>query len=74
MIYTYLFYRITSFFTLNPKILFKLRNRREKKIMQEAVSRLKAMLSWSDRLGSDEKAEISEVIALLNKDKNANKS
>ena len=33
--------------------------------MQEAISRLKAMLSWSDRLGSDEKAEIQEIINLI---------
>ena len=42
--------------------------------MNEAIKRLQSMLMWSDRLGSDERVEISEVIALLNKDKNANKS
>ena len=37
--------------------------------MEEALKRLKDMLSWSDRLGSDEIYEIREIIELLEKDK-----
>ena len=37
--------------------------------MSEAIKKLQSMLMWSDRLGSDERAEIGEVIALLNKEK-----
>lgn len=33
--------------------------------MIEIVNRLKAMLKWSDRIGSDEIGEIGEVITLL---------
>lgn len=33
--------------------------------MEEAISRLKNMLTWSDRLGSDEILEIGEIITLL---------
>ena len=33
--------------------------------MEEARKRLKDMLSWSDRLGSDEISEIQEIIKLL---------
>ena len=32
-----------------------------------ALSMLKAMLDWSDRIGSDEISEIQEIIKLLNK-------
>ena len=35
--------------------------------MEEAIKRLKEMLSWSDRLGSDEIYEINEIIKLLKK-------
>lgn len=35
---------------------------------EEAINRLKAMLKWSDRLGSDESDEIREIIKLLEKD------
>ena len=35
---------------------------------EEAISRLKAMLKWSDRLGSDELVEIREIINLLEED------
>ena len=38
---------------------------------QEAIRKLKDMLSWSDRLGSDEIHEISEIIKLLEKKENA---
>jgi hypothetical protein len=31
----------------------------------EAIKRLKDMLSWSDRLGSDEIHEIKEIIKIL---------
>ena len=33
--------------------------------MKEAIKRLKEMLRWSDRLGSDEIFEIQEIIKLL---------
>ena len=33
--------------------------------MSEARRKLKAMLQWSDRLGSDEIAEIQEVVELI---------
>ena len=33
--------------------------------MKEAIKRLKEMLNWSDRLGSDEIFEIQEIIKLL---------
>ena len=36
--------------------------------MNEAISRLKAMLGWSDRIGSDEKDEIKTIINLLEKE------
>ncbi len=32
-----------------------------------AISMLKGMLSWSDRIGSDEICEINEIIKTLNK-------
>ena len=35
---------------------------------EEAINRLKAMLKWSDRLGSDELVEIREIIELLEED------
>ena len=33
--------------------------------MKEAIKRLKEMLNWSDRLGSDEIFEIKQIIKLL---------
>ena len=36
--------------------------------MSEAIKRLKAMLQWSDRLGSDEIVEIREIIQQLEKE------
>ena len=33
--------------------------------MKEAIKRLKEMLRWSDRLGSDEIFEIQEIIKIL---------
>ena len=33
--------------------------------MKEAIKRLKEMLNWSDRLGSDEIFEIQHIIKLL---------
>ena len=33
--------------------------------MKEAIKRLKEMLNWSDRIGSDEIFEIQEIIKLL---------
>lgn len=39
---------------------------------KEVIKRLKDMLSWSDRIGSDEIHEINEVINILKKEeKNA---
>ena len=35
---------------------------------EEAINRLKAMLKWSDRLGSDELVEIREIIEILEKE------
>lgn len=35
---------------------------------KEAINRLKAMIKWSDRLGSDELVEIREIINLLEED------
>ncbi len=35
---------------------------------KEAIKRLKEMLEWSDRIGSDEICEIGEIIKLLEKD------
>lgn len=40
--------------------------------MEEAINKLKAMLSWSDRLGLDEIEEIGEIIDLLENDKSRN--
>ena len=36
--------------------------------MKEVIKRLKEMLIWSDRLGSDEIFEIQEIIKLLEKE------
>lgn len=36
--------------------------------MKEAINRLKAMLQWSDRIGSDEIVEIREIIEMLEKE------
>jgi len=36
--------------------------------MIEVINRLKAMKQWSDRIGSDEIAEINEMISLLEKE------
>lgn len=33
--------------------------------MEEAIIRLKALLGWSDRIGSDEIGEIGEIISIL---------
>ena len=33
--------------------------------MEEAINRLKEMLRWSDRIGSDEISEIQEIIKIL---------
>ena len=33
--------------------------------MEEAIKRLKEMLRWSDRIGSDEIFEIQQIIKLL---------
>ena len=33
--------------------------------MKEAIKRLKEMLNWSDRIGSDEIFEIQEIIKVL---------
>ena len=33
--------------------------------MKEAIKRLKEMLNWSDRLGSDEIFEIQQIIKVL---------
>ena len=33
--------------------------------MKEAIKRLKEMLNWSDRLGSDEIFEIQHIIKIL---------
>ena len=33
--------------------------------MEEAIKRLKEMLRWSDRIGSDEISEIQEIIKIL---------
>lgn len=33
--------------------------------MKEVVNRLKSMLKWSDRLGSDELSEIREIVTLI---------
>lgn len=35
---------------------------------KEAINRLKAMIKWSYRLGSDELVEIREIIKLLEED------
>ena len=35
--------------------------------MTEVQNRLKAILQWSDRIGSDEICEIHEIIALIEK-------
>ena len=36
--------------------------------MREAIKRLKEMLRWSDRIGSDEICEIQQIIKLLEKE------
>ena len=41
--------------------------------MIEVQNRLKAMLQWSDRIGSDEICEIHEIIALIEKEVAHNK-
>ena len=35
--------------------------------MTQAINKLKSMLLWSDRLGSDEISEINDIIKLLEK-------
>ena len=37
--------------------------------MKEVLDRLKLMLQWSDRLGSDEIFEIKEIIKILEDEK-----
>lgn len=37
--------------------------------MDEVISRLKGMIAWSDRLGSDELIEIRELIKILENEK-----
>ena len=37
--------------------------------MKEAIDRLKLMLQWSDRIGSDEINEIQELIEILENEK-----
>lgn len=37
--------------------------------MNSAIKKLKAMLEWSDRLGSDELSEIEEIIEILESEK-----
>lgn len=39
---------------------------------EKAISRLKSMLSWSDRLGSDERDEILQIIKILETKEDAN--
>ena len=41
--------------------------------MKEAIKRLKEMLRWSDRIGSDEIFEIQQIIKLLQKEIKKNK-
>ena len=36
--------------------------------MEETIKRLKEMLNWSDRLGSDEIFEIQQIIKVLQKE------
>ena len=38
--------------------------------MKEAIKRLKEILDWSDRLGSDEIFEIKNIIKILENEKN----
>lgn len=38
--------------------------------MEEAINRLKGLLSWSDRIGSDEIHEINSIIHILKKNSN----
>ena len=40
------------------------RNNNIRKI-KEAIMRLKGLLEWSDRIGSDEECEIEEIISML---------
>lgn len=40
--------------------------------MKEIRNRLKNMLSWSDRIGSDEIYEIKEILKLIDKKKYKN--
>ena len=40
---------------------------KEKTKIKITISMLKGILSWSDRIGSDEISEIQEIIKLLNK-------
>lgn len=37
--------------------------------MEEAISRLRGILIWSDRIGSDEREEIKEIIKVLENEK-----
>ena len=42
--------------------------------MKEAINRLKAILMWSDRIGSDEIDEIDNIIKTLEKEKTYTKA
>ena len=39
--------------------------------MEEAIKRLKEMLRWSDRIGSDEIFEIQQIIKILEEENEA---
>ena len=41
--------------------------------MKEAINRLKGMLQWSDRIGSDEIVEIREILEILEKEEDDKK-
>ena len=42
--------------------------------MEEAINRLKGILQWSDRIGSDEIHEIREIITTLENEKSFTKN
>lgn len=42
--------------------------------MGEAINRLKAILQWSDRIGSDEIHEIKEIVNILENEKSFTKN
>jgi len=41
-------------------------NWKELRELENAIERLKGILTWSDRIGSDERAEIENIIKILN--------